>query len=141
MTLNREQILNSPDLQHEEVFIPEWNDSIIIREMTAEERDQFETFYFDDQGKRKSIKNMMKNIRARLVAFCAIDEQGNRLFTEEDIETLGKKSARIIDRLYDVAQRLSGITKKDIEDLSKNLKSGRPDISLSDSPASSESGT
>jgi hypothetical protein len=42
------------------------------------------------------------------------------MFSDQDVTKLGKKSARALDRVFDVSQRLSGITKEDVEDLAKN---------------------
>jgi hypothetical protein len=42
---------------------------------------------------------------------------------------LTKKSAAPMDRLFSVAQRLSGMSNEDVEELEKNLKSDPTDIS------------
>ena len=54
-----------------------------------------------------------------MVAVC-VDEEGNQLFSEKDISALGKKSAHALDKIFEVGQRLSGITKEDVDDMSKN---------------------
>ena len=45
------------------------------------------------------------------------------MFTDRDVERLGKKSALALDRIYEVAQRLNGIGKKEIDELTKNSES------------------
>jgi hypothetical protein len=37
------------------------------------------------------------------------DSQGDRLFDDSEIAALGRKSARALDRVFSVAQRLNGI--------------------------------
>ena len=62
----------------------------------------------------------MTNMRARLVAASAIDEQGERLFSNKEAAALGDKSATALNRLFEVCCRLSGITSDDVDNLEKN---------------------
>ena len=62
----------------------------------------------------------MTNMRARLVAMSAIDEEGERLFTAKEANELGDKSATALNRLFEVCCRLSGITSDDVDKLEKN---------------------
>lgn len=116
--LTRDQILESQDIQEEIVEVPEWGGSVKVRGMTGIERDQFESSIM--KGKGKNIQLNWTNIRAKLVVNTVINGDGSRLFTDGDIAALGKKSASALDRVFDVAQRLSGITKEDVEELAKN---------------------
>lgn len=112
--LTKEQILSASDLEYEEVEIPEWGGTLRLRPMTGSERDAWETSVFQDG------KPNFANVRARLVSLCAVDEKGERLFSEADAEALGKKSASALDRAFQVAQRLNALSPSDIEDLAKN---------------------
>ena len=94
---------------------------ITIRGLTAGERDSFETSLFDGSKKRQ-ISNA-ENIRAKLVVRCAVNSEGNRLFSDDDVVKLAKKSGAAVDRLFDVAQELSGLTNRDVKELEKNLES------------------
>lgn len=113
--LTKKQILQSNDLSKELVKVPEWNGEVYIRTMTGTERDQFEQSLAISKDKLN-----LANIRARLCALAICDEDGNRLFTDSEIEALGQKSAAALDRIFEVAQRLNKIGAKDIEDLEKN---------------------
>ncbi len=118
--LTRDQILSIKDLPVEKVEVPEWGGFLFVRGLTAEERDHFESIFIDDEGKQKSKKEALKNIRAKLVVLSACDENGKALFAESDIPALAKKSARALNRIFEAGQRLSGLSKADVEDLSKN---------------------
>lgn len=74
----------------------------------------------------------MKNLRARLVALCAIGEDGKRLFAEADLKKLGGKSALVMDRLFDAARNLSGMSSRDVEKLAEGLGDAQNDSSTSD---------
>lgn len=116
--LSRESILNVVDLPRETVFVPEWDGEVIVQGLTAKGRDDFEISL--STGKGKSQENNFRNLRARLVALAVVDAQGSRLFGDADVPALGTKSAVVLQRLFEVAQRLSGFTTADVDDLSKN---------------------
>lgn len=112
--LSAASILSAEDLPHEDVAVPEWGGVVRIRTMTAGARDDYEQTMLAAKGQRQ------RNVRAQLVALCAVDETGGRLFGPGDIEALGAKSAKALDRLFDAAIRLNGLGASDIEDLEKN---------------------
>jgi len=116
--LTRDEILQVQDLPVEDVHVPEWGGWVRVRGLTAEERDRFEASILEGQGKHARVK--MENIRAKLVAMTVVDEEGNRLFTDEDVAALAKKSAAAVQRVFDVAMRLSGLTEAAVEELAKN---------------------
>ena len=117
--LTREAILQAKDLPYEDVAVPEWGGKVRVRALTGAERDRFEASIVEQRGKAGPRLNTA-NIRAKLVALCCVDEQGNRLFSDEDAELLGRKSAAALNRVFEVAQRLSGLTQADMEELEKN---------------------
>ena len=119
--LTREQILEAQDIQTEVVEVPEWGGSVTIQGMTGRDRDAFEADIVQKKGKDFSVN--MQNIRAKLVALSLVNGDGKRIFTDKDITALGKKSAAALDRIFSVAQELSGISTKDVEELAKNLES------------------
>ncbi len=114
-TLSRDDILAADDLPRESVEVPEWGGAVHLRSMTGTERDAFEVGLMGKTGTN------MENIRSRLITLTAVDEKGERLFPEEgDVILLGKKSAAALDRLFAVAQRLNGLSARDVEVLEKN---------------------
>lgn len=123
--LTREQILEVQDIQTEVVDVPEWGGSVKVQGLTGEERDALESSLIRGKGKNASIN--MQNLRAKLVAASVVNGNGERVFTDQDAIALGKKSASALDRVFAVAQELSGITKEDIEELEKNLQDDRGD--------------
>lgn len=128
--LSREQILGAQDLTQEEVEVPEWGGVVLVRGLTGAQRDRFEASMVEQKGKERRIN--MENLRAKLVAMSIIDENGKRLFTQQDIDALAKKSGAALDRVYAVAQRLSGLSKEDVEDLVGNSEPGQSDDSTFD---------
>jgi len=122
--LTKEAILGSEDLPVESIFIKEWGKSVMLRGLTSAERDQFETTLFVGEGKTR--KQNFSNMRARLLAFTICDEKGTRLFADSDSDALGKKSAKVLNKLFAKAQELSGIGEADVEELLKNSEPDQP---------------
>lgn len=116
--LGRAAILEKEDLARERVPVPEWGGHVFIQAFSATDRDAFEKDMVDTTA--ATPKNNLENFRARLVCRTCVDEKGNKIFAIKDIPALGKKSAKALSRLYDVATRLNGIGVKDVEDLTKN---------------------
>jgi len=122
--LSKDEILATEDLPREKVFIKEWKGSAIIRGLTASERDEFEANIFTGEGKGRKFNH--SNLRARLLSLTICNEVGERIFSEADVEKLGKKSAKVMDKLFGISQRLSGIGQTDLEDLLKNSEPEQP---------------
>lgn len=125
--LTKDEILQADDIRKEEVEVPEWGGSVWVQTMSGKERDRFEASIISAKGERN-----LTNLRAKIVALSVIDESGKRLFTFEDALELGKKSARALDRVFSVAQRLSGFTPQDVEEMTKNSSAGLGESSSSD---------
>lgn len=122
------EILALQDLVHEDVSVPEWGAVVRIRALTGLERDRYEESLtiVRQQGKKQTREAHMANARAKLVALCAINEDGTPLFERAQVDALGAKSAAALDRLFDAALRLSGLKEAEVEELGKNSESGDP---------------
>lgn len=116
--LSRDMILGAVDLPSEDVDVREWGGIVRVRALTGAERDAFEASIVEQKGKKTTFN--AANMRAKLVAMSVVDENGQRLFDDDDAQLLGKKSAAALNRVFEVAQRLSGLTQEDVEELEKN---------------------
>ncbi len=130
--LTRDQILAAKDLPHEDVPVPEWGGTVRLRGLTGDERDAYELSIIAGQEAVSKGKLTDAHIRSSLVALSIIDENGKRVFAESDIAALGAKSVAALDRCYAAAQRLSRLSKKDIEELKGNSGAAPSGGSISD---------
>lgn len=80
-----------------------------VRALSAAERDDYEAAQLDAREKGGE-RAALRNFRARLVALCACDGQGNRLFADGDEGPLGELPADEVGRLFEAAARLNGLT-------------------------------
>lgn len=122
--LTRDQIQKAEDTQFDDVLVPEWSkdpkkpDCVRVQGLSGDERDLLEQSTIKGKGKNRDVN--MKGFRARLVVMSAVDDKGLRLFTEKDVEWLGKKSARALERVVNKAQELSGLSESDVDELVGN---------------------
>jgi hypothetical protein len=121
---NRSAIMAIQDLPTEDVRIPEWETGseqvwIRVRGLTGKERDKYELSITVGKGQNKEIN--ARNARAKLVVMCVVDEKGERLFSDDDVSWLGDKSAQALERIFDVARRLSGLSDTDVKELTEDF--------------------
>lgn len=107
--LTAAEILDCNDIISQRIPVPEWGGHVYVRTMSAVDRDTFEA-----AGADKGIKN----IRARLVVATIVDRDGRRLFTDDDAEALGNKSAKTVGCLFDVSAAMNGLFSADVDELS-----------------------
>lgn len=124
----RETALGAEDRKPVKVDVPEWGITLYVRAMGGDERDHLEISSMTD---RKN-GTLLSNIRAKLLVLTVCDENGELVFSRDDVEALGKKSAKALNRLYAVASVLNDFTKADINDLKKNSKTMSGLVSNSD---------
>ena len=104
--------------QIERIEVAELNSPIYIRGLSARERDSFEASCMPGKGKARALN--MENIRARLLVRSICNEVGARLFQDHEADALGTVPASVVDKLFSVAQRLSGLSTNDVEELAGN---------------------
>jgi hypothetical protein len=127
--LSRDDILKTDDLKRETVNVPEWDGDVIVRALNGRERDDWEASIVQQRGK-DMVRNLA-NVRAKLVVRSVIDEDGNRIFEDRDANALGLKSAAALNRLFEVASRLSGLSDEDVEELAGNSDAAQSGDSFS----------
>ena len=110
MALSKAKILAANDVKLEKVAVPEWGDDVFIKTLSGSERDAFEEAYSTEK---------MRNFRPRFLVLTLCDDKGNRLFTDDEVNALGEKSAAVINRLFDKAWALNAFRSEDVDALGK----------------------
>lgn len=127
--LTKEQILRVKDIETRTVNVPEWGGDVLVRSLSATERDYFESKLVDQSGGK--VRANLQNIKARLASMAIVDEEGNRVFSEQEIAILGTKSAAALNRISEAITDMSGISKKDMDELAGNSEAMTSDVSPS----------
>lgn len=122
--LGRDAILKAAALRTEEVRVPEWadpesgSDTVLVRELRGRERDEWEASLATLRGKQ--MVPDVANMRAKLAARVIVGGDLEPVFTQQDVAALGELSAAALDRVFEVASRLSGLNPQDLEEMAKN---------------------
>jgi hypothetical protein len=101
--LTAKEILEVNDLQVTVVDVPEWGGSVRLRPMTAEE-----AIEYNETGDPSS----KKHAAVRLAALCIVDEDGDPMFTPDQVAVLSKKSLAAFMRVQRVAMEINGLNTK-----------------------------
>lgn len=122
--LTRADILAVNDRKVERVDVPEWDGAVWVRSLEGVERDQYEAGMVSYKRGKKGIPEVdqmeLGNLRARLASMAMVESDkpdALNLFTPAEALILGHKSAAALNRVFEVAQRLSGLSSQDVEDL------------------------
>jgi hypothetical protein len=126
--LTKEQIKAADKKKFVDVPIKEWGGDVRIRELSASERDMWESEGIltevgdpDETGAQKvTAKFNPKHVRARLVVRCIVDANGKRMFADDEVAAVGSLSASTVEKLFEAAKKINAIDAKDIEELEKN---------------------
>ena len=123
----RGKIFSAVDLKTERVDVPEWGVTVYVRTLSGAQRDEFEQGLQDSKSEGAGID--IRGLKARLAVLATVDDDGEAVFQPGDEEALQNKSAAPLDRLYQAASRLSGLSPEDAEELVGNSASGQSDDS------------
>lgn len=116
--LTKELILACTDLKTETVDVPEWGGEVLLQGLNGEQREVVEIRI--DKATKKDAE-AWKGVKALTLSFGIINPDKTPMFAgEKDVAALAKKSSAAIDRLFERLLTLSGMTKKDREEIAKN---------------------
>ena len=121
----RAAILGYDDLPREPVEVPWVDEKLYIRGMSANDKDAWmllhmpdgETFRWNEHG------------TAGLVAKCLVTEDGERIFSDDDVEALGQKDGQTLAELHKVALRLSGVDQAEEEAVAEGFVDAQSKLS------------
>jgi hypothetical protein len=108
--LSAQDILDAQDIVTEVVDVPEWGGSVILRTLTGAEAIQLGKLGETDK----------EATSAQVLVLCAVDEKGERIFSEGDVELLKKKSMRAMLRVQKAAMEINGLTEEAPKDAKKD---------------------
>lgn len=131
--LTRDEILAHDGRRFTTVPVNEWKQGAKVRisSLSSEMRDQLENYLI---AQRKA--GTQDNVRAMYVYLCAVDANGERLFTDPaDVAALGKKSAVPIDRIFTASLILNDLGDEAVASEAGNSASEDSAISSAPSPS------
>ena len=128
--LSRQDILDADDILKELVEVPEWGGAVYVKGLSGAARGKYEASIIAVHG-NKTITDV-EGMRYKMAAITICDEDGKLLFSDKDIKALAEKSAAALQRIFDVAKRLSKISDEDVKELTEALEANPLEDSASD---------
>ncbi len=116
MSLTKEQILSARPPQESVQWLN--GDSVSVAAMTGKARDSFEKESVTMSTDTDEYAHL-NNFRARLLVRCIVDDEGVRIFANDDAEALGEVWCAPLDKAFEVAKRLNGFSAADVAELEK----------------------
>ncbi|GGN46791.1 hypothetical protein [Streptomyces fuscichromogenes] len=124
--LSRAQIDGADDRKWEDIPVAEWGGTVRLLGLSGTARNAYEASLVA-LGPNGSVQRVrLENATSKLVAMCLVDENFERLYTDKEVTELGKRNGAVLQRLHQVAQRLSGLGKKELEAATGNSE---PEVS------------
>jgi hypothetical protein len=122
MSFDKSKVLGAVKLKEETILVEEWKSKefdgqVVVRELTSRQRDFFESQFVPE---RKNGKANMADFRAKFLVNCLYTVDGEKMFDKTDVEALAEQPSGIINAIFEVGQRISGMGEKDVDELVKN---------------------
>ncbi len=112
----RDKILAANDIQEETVEVPEWGVKLLVRGLTGRQRARLLQNAVDTSGKMD-----LERIYPELVIYSVYDpETKEQIFKPADRDALADKSGAALERIAQVAMRLSSLTPEAVKEAQKN---------------------
>lgn len=115
----REQILASQaDRKPVPLDVPEWGVTVWLKQMTVA----------DQVALSEDVKPA--DMPVAVLLQCLVDDEGERIFTDDDAEALSRESFPIVLRVFAEAARLNGLSSKELDEAMSSFEQARSEPSV-----------
>lgn len=115
MLLSKNEIKAIQDRKTERVHIPEWGAEVLVKQMSAYDRELYESWAMIYSEQRTSGIVASQQLYARMAVLSCVDENGEALFALEDMDWLSQKSYVALKRIFDASWRLNLFDPEEVE--------------------------
>ena len=124
----RRGFLDLPEAQPEKVFIKTLEEDVFFKKMSAQDDDSYNWSMLeiktDEKTKKTEVKRVMDNTMCKFLVRVLCDENGQRLFEDDEHALLGRKEPAVIRELHAAAMKIAEVSPEILDELEKNLSSG-----------------
>lgn len=146
MVLTKDDLIQAvQNIKTKPVEVPDLG-TVFVRRLTGGERDEWDLWRLHrtvtEEGEKAGIgtagllKPGTTDVRATLVSKSLCDEEGKRLFQDNEIPILSGLDGNALDYLYDAVRDFNGLRDEAAEEAEKNSDDPGSDDSGSSSPGS-----
>lgn len=126
----KDSIIAADDRKTKRVDVPEWGGEVILRGLSGTDRDSWEQSNVIRRGNTAEVN--LTGSSARLLVRALVDEEGNRLFADNEWQQLSAKAGHVLSKLADEVIDMSGLGADAVEDGQGNSESDPSESSTSD---------
>lgn len=125
--LSKEQLLGRSVMKTVKVDLD--RDFVMVRELSGVEREKYL-----DMMSESGYVTLPKGLQQELACWCVVDENGERVFNDDDVERIGQMSGSSLQKISLAILRVSGLTDDGVGELEKNSEGDLSAVPGSDSP-------
>ena len=121
MLLTKEMLLGIKDTKIETVTVKEWDCDVNLKKLSGGERDIYESWIYK-KSNGKTLTDS-KDIKAKLIAMCLVDADGNKLLDadkREDLDMLNAKSASALNFIFEKCSEINGMGNDGVDEAKKS---------------------
>lgn len=144
MSLTREALLAATGCPEEAVYVTGLKDWLVVKGLTGEALDNYHQAITVGKGKNRDVN--IRNLRTKLLVLSLHKAvpvpgepgkftSGERLLRDGDEGALSAIRGDVIGQLFPIAQRLSGMSEEEVEELGKPSEKTNSATSFSPSPS------
>lgn len=111
--MNREQFFNkiiNISKKPVPLDLPELGEKVYIKQLTAKEREEYED-KLQDTGKHE--------VRATVASLCVCDENGNLVFSEDDVPQLNEVPSKVLMKIFAKFNEINGVGVDEVKEIEK----------------------
>ncbi len=116
--LTKDQILAASDPQIDSLSVPEWGGVVGFRKLSCAGAEAYQDYLISLQNGDGGLR--ISGMRTKLLSLVLCGDDGQLLFSEDDLAALGEKDSEVIQRLFDHAKMLNATVQDAGEELEKN---------------------
>jgi hypothetical protein len=122
-----DEIMNAYDTEFIEVEVPEWTPAALkqegkVKKIRLQVMSAKEAIDFTKLSQRQAKEGLEDDSLVRIIQICAVDGDGKKLFTAEQLEQIKTRSFKVLVRLQDEALKVNGFTKESARKIEEQVK-------------------
>lgn len=122
-----DDIMQAYDTEFIEVDVPEWTPTALknegkVKKIRLQVMSAKEAIDFTKLSQRQAKDGLEDDSLVRIIQICAVDGDGKKLFTTEQLEQIKTRSFKVLVRLQDEALKVNGFTKESAKKIEEQVK-------------------